>query len=94
MTRKMLYRVTLENEHITSTNVVACRPSSDSESPYRFSEWGLVPGSILKEGQDPSDFMFERALVLLKAKETHLFVRFHTEYHQNVPITGKAYYLD
>lgn len=94
MTRKVLYRVTLECEHITSTNVVGINPSADTESPYRFTEWGLVPGASLTQGQDPSDFIYERSLALLEARETHLFVRFHSEYHVNVPRKGKAFYLD
>ena len=93
MTRKTLYRVTLECEHITSTNVVSLKPYSDSDSPYRFTEWGLVPGTILAQGQDPSDFVYERARALLEAREDHMFVRFHSEYHVNVPLKGKAYYL-
>lgn len=84
--------MTLENEHITSTNVVARK--LNTEGPFHFTDWGLVPGSLLAEGQDPSDFICERALALLEAKETNLFVRYHSEYHQNVPLTGKAYYRE
>jgi|LauGreDrversion4_2_1035121.scaffolds.fasta_scaffold253778_2 hypothetical protein len=85
--RKQLYQITLDNELITQTNVITLKGRELSKSVYHFVNWGLIKGEIftLSESLNSADFLYSTSARFLSAKGKQLFLKFHNEFHVNVP---------